>query len=133
MNSKYVNVIPIYRLVQDFLRNDIVLNRAVMSNWTIRCAERYLSLLYDRLHSEIYHSQVLRSDETPVLVNKDGRDAGAKSYMWVYRTGKIYTDAAIVLYEYQKTRKASHPHEFLKNHSDTRSYGRISSLSYFRE
>lgn len=118
MNSKYVNAIPIYRLEQEFLRNDIVLNRAVMSNWTIRCAERYLSLLYDRLHSEIYHYQVLQADETPVLVNKDGRDAGAKSYMWVYRTGKMYTDA-IILYEYQKTRKASHPREFLKNYSGT--------------
>ena len=38
----------------------------------------------------------------------------SKSYMWVYRTGKIYTDTPIILYEYQRTRKADHPREFLK-------------------
>ena len=37
--------------------------------------------------------------------------------MWVYRTGKIYTDTPIILYEYQRTRKADHPREFLKGFS----------------
>ena len=55
-----------------------------------------------------------RQDETPVLVNKDGRDAGSKSYIWVYRTGEMYGDCPIILYEYQKTRNASHPREFLR-------------------
>lgn len=117
INSKYVNAIPLYRLEQEFLRNDVVLSRQVMANWTIQCEERYLSLLYDRLHKEIYSSHVLQADETPVCVSKDGRPAGAKSYMWVYRTGKMYNAAPIVLYEYQKTRNASHPREFLKNYS----------------
>lgn len=119
MNGKYVNAIPLYRLEQEFLRNDVTLSRQVMANWTIKCAERYLSLLYDRLHKELYNSKVLQADETPVCVSKDGRPAGAKSYMWVYRTGKMYTEAPIVLYEYQKTRNASHPREFLKNYSGT--------------
>lgn len=117
MNSKYVNAIPLYRLEQEFLRNDVILSRQVMANWTIRCAERYLSLLYDKLHKEIYKSEVLQADETPVCVSKDGRAAGAKSYMWVYRTGKMYNEAPIILYEYQKTRNASHPREFLKDYS----------------
>lgn len=90
INSKYVNAIPLYCLEQEFLRNDVVISRQAMSNWTIRCSERYLSLLYDRLHKEIYNSDVLQADETPVCVSKDGRAAGAKSYMWVYRTGKMY-------------------------------------------
>ena len=34
--------------------------------------------------------------------------------MWFYRTGQMYGDCPIVLYEYQKTRNASHPREFLK-------------------
>ena len=64
----------------------------------------------------MYQYHVLHADETPVLVNKDGRDAGSKSYMWVYKTGRLY-DNPIVLYEYQKTRKSDHPREFLKNFS----------------
>ena len=86
-----------------------------MANWTIQCADRYLAVLYDYLHEKMYDYHVLQADETPVLVSKDGRPAGAKSFMWVYRTGRMYTDRQIVLYEYQKTRNASHPREFLKN------------------
>ena len=46
------------------------------------------------------------TDETPVEVTKDGRPANSKSFMWVYRSGKYHTDRVIILYEYQKTRKA---------------------------
>ena len=34
--------------------------------------------------------------------------------MWVYRTGMMYLDKQIVLYEYQPTRNANHPRSFLK-------------------
>lgn len=119
MNSKYVNAIPLYRLEQEFARNDIHIARQVMANWTILCAERYLSLLWDYLHKELYNCSVIQADETPVLVNKDGRSAGSKSYMWVYRTGKMYDCPPIVLYEYQKTRNTSHPREFLKEFKGT--------------
>ena len=37
--------------------------------------------------------------------------------MWVYRSGYLYQDEQIVLYEYQKTRNASHPRVFLKDYS----------------
>lgn len=70
--------------------------------------------MYDWLHEKIYSYHVLQADETPVVVTHDGRHAGAKSYMWVYRTGKMYTEKPIILYEYQKERKADHPREFLK-------------------
>jgi len=79
----------------------------------------YLSLLYDRLHQELYKANILQADETPVLVSKDGRPAGSRSYMWVYRTGKMYESNPIILYEYQKTRNTSHPREFLKGYSGT--------------
>ncbi len=119
MNAKYVNAIPLYRLEQEFARNDVHLSRQNMANWTILCAERYLSLLWDRLHKEMLHCSVIQADETPVLVNKDGRKAGSKSYMWVYRTGKSCGSSPVVLYEYQKTRNTSHPREFLKDYKGT--------------
>ena len=85
-----------------------------MANWCIRLAEEYLSLLYDYLHEELYSYHVIQADETPVLVNRDGRKAGSKSRMWVCRSGHLYQEQQIVLYDYQQTRKASHPREFLK-------------------
>ena len=115
MNAKYVNAVPLYRQEQEFERYGLHISRQNMANWTIQCADRYLAVLYDHLHEKLYGCHVLQADETPVLVNKDGRPAGSKSYMWVYRTGRMYTERQIVLYEYQKTRNASHPREFLKD------------------
>lgn len=42
MNGKYVNAMPLYRIEQEFLRNDIHISRQVMANWVIQCSERYL-------------------------------------------------------------------------------------------
>lgn len=115
MNEKYVKAVPLYRLEQDWKREGIPITREVMANWMIQMADRYLGILYDYLHKKLYDYHILHADETPVLVTKDGRHAGAKSYMWVYRTGQMYKDQPIVLYEYQKTRKADHPRQFLKD------------------
>ena len=117
MNAKYVNAAPLYRQEQEFKRYGLHISRQNMANWTIQCADRYLAVLYDYLHEKMYDYHVLQADETPVLVNRDGRPAGSKSYMWVYRTGRMYTDRQIVLYEYQRTRNANHPREFLKDFS----------------
>ena len=37
--------------------------------------------------------------------------------MWVYRTGKTYKKRPVILYDFQKTRSADHPMEFLKGFS----------------
>ena len=117
INGKYVNAIPLYRLEQEFRRYGLAITRQNMANWMIRLGEEYLSVLYDYLHQKLYDYHVIQADETPVLVNRDGRPAGSKSYMWVYRSGYMYPEKQIVLYEYQRTRNASHPREFLKDFS----------------
>ena len=114
MNAKYVNAVPLYRQEQEFGRYGLHISRQNMANWTIQCADRYLAILYDYLHQKLYGYHVLQADETPVLVNKDGRGPGSKSFMWVYRTGEMYTDKPIVLYEYQRTRSTDHPRRFLE-------------------
>lgn len=116
INGKYVNAVPLYRLEQEFQRYGLQITRQNMANWCIRLAEEYLSVLYEHLHEELYSYHVIQADETPVLVNHDGRKAGSKSWMWVYRSGHLYRDRQIVLYEYQQTRNASHPREFLKGY-----------------
>ena len=114
MNAKYVNGMPLDRIATDFRRNEVNISKQVMANWVIRCSERYLSPVYFRLHELLLKYNVIQQDETPVEVSKDGRPANSKSYMWVYRSGKYYTDRVIILYEYQKTRKAEHPQRFLE-------------------
>lgn len=117
INAKYVNAVPLYRQEMEFERYGIHITRAQMARWTILVAERYLSILYDYLHQKMYHYHVLQADETPVRVTKENRTEGSTHYMWVYRTSGMSGRDQIILYEYQPTRKASHPREFLKGFS----------------
>ena len=89
MNAKYTNALPLYRIEQEFQRNDVPVSRQTMANWIIMAAERYFSLLIDYLKKELFTHHVIHSDETPTQVNKDGRKAGSKSYMWVYRSNVL--------------------------------------------
>lgn len=113
-NGKYTNSLPLYRIEQEFERNDVPISRQTMANWMVMASERYFSLIVDRLHELLFTHHVIHSDETPTLVTKDGRKAGSKSYMWVY-CSNIYDPRRIVIFDYQKTRHHSHPEEFLKD------------------
>lgn len=73
MNGKYVNAVPLYRLEKEFERYGLAIPRQNMANWMIRLGEEYLGVLYDYLHSLLYDYHVIQADETPVLVNRDGR------------------------------------------------------------
>ena len=115
MTGKYVHAVPLYRLEKEFERYGLAITRQNMANWMIRLGESYIAVMYDYLHELIYNYHVIQADETPVLVNKDGRKSGSKSYMWVYRSGYMTPEKQIILYEYQLTRNASHPREFLKD------------------
>jgi len=114
LNAKYVNAVPLYRQEQEFFRYGLEISRREMAHWTILCTERYLSLLYDCMHKKLYEYHVLQADETPVRVTKENRTEGSTHYMWVYRTGKMYRDRPIILYEYQPSRNSAHPRKFLK-------------------
>ena len=113
INAKYVNAQPLRRIEKDFEQNGVSISEQNMASWTIKCAERYLSRVQEYLHRILRAHHVLQADETTVEVVKDGRKAGSKSYMWVYRTGKYEKEHPIVLYEYQKTRSHEHPLNFL--------------------
>jgi transposase len=113
MTQKYVNAVPLYRQEQDFLRNGIQLSRQTMANWMIRCAEDWLTPLYDEMKKSLLEEEVLHADETVVQVLKEpGKKATTNSYMWLYRTSKEASHP-IVVYEYQPTRSGTHPEKFL--------------------
>ena len=113
IDAKYVYSIPIYRKATEYKSIGLNISTQNMSNWVMKAADEYLYMVYDMMHAALYKEHVLQADETPVKVSKDGRPANSKSYMWVYRTGKMYAPP-IILNEYQPNRKADHPEEFLK-------------------
>lgn len=119
MNAKYTNAIPLYRIAQDFEQSDMILGRATMANWVIRCSERYLSLVYDRLQKHLCAQKIIQADETTCQVTKDGRPSDAKSYMFVYRTSEHCREKPVILYQYGKTRSKSNIQKFLNGFSGT--------------
>lgn len=117
MTQKFVMYSPLYRLEQEFNRQGLKLSRQTMSNWLLNVSEMWLQPIYSVLHEKLRKEQVLHADETTLQVLKEaGRPSTSKSYMWLYRTSGC-AEQAIVLYEYQPTRKAEHAENFLKDFS----------------
>ena len=115
--QKFVMYSPLYRLEQEFNRQGLKLSRQTMSNWLLNVSEMWLQPIYNVLHEKLHKEQVLHADETTLQVLKEaGRPSTSKSYMWLYRTSGC-AEQAIVLYEYQSTRKAEHAENFLKGFS----------------
>lgn len=120
INGKYANALPLDRQSRAFKCNGINLATNTMANWVINSANDYLSLIYDQLHKKIYDNHVIHADETPVKVMRiDGEKVvgGKQSYMWVYRNNPKQTTCPVILYDWQPTRKADHPRDFLKDFS----------------
>ena len=115
--QKFVMYSPLYRLEQEFNRQGLKLSRQTMSNWLLNVSEMWLQPIYNVLHEKLRKEPVLHADETTLQVLKEaGRPSTSKSYMWLYRTSGC-AEQAIVLYEYQSTRKAEHAENFLKGFS----------------
>ncbi len=108
INGKYVTQF-LCRLEKEFERYGLAITRQNMANWMIRLGEEYLGTMYDYLHKLLYDHHVIQADETPVLVNKDGRPAGSQSYMWVYRTGDKNRIGRSSFMNTRKRVKADHP------------------------
>ena len=116
LNGKYVNAAPLYRIEQEFMRNDVSISRQTMANWIINSAKRYFIPLVERMRQELLKLPVTQSDETPTQVIKDGKRPGSKSYMWVHRSGEFFKDRPIVIYEYQKGRSHELPLAFYRDY-----------------
>ena len=115
--QKFVMGSPLYRQEQEWAQNGILLSRQTMSNWLIKACENWLEPIYEEMKRRLCGHQVLHADETTLQVlHEDGKPAQSKSYMWLYRTSGE-AEHQIVLYDYQRDRKHTHPETFLKDFS----------------
>lgn len=122
INGKYINALPLERQSKTFKINGINLSTNTLANWVINSSDLYFSLVYDRMHELIYNNKVIHADETPAKVMRiDGKKIsnGKKTYMWVYRNRPSSKSPPIVLFDWQPSRRADHPREFLKDFSGT--------------
>jgi transposase len=112
MTQKYVEGLPLYRQEKQFNRMGLTLSRQTIANWMIYGADRWLNVLYDRMHHLLLKLDILNADETVLQVLREpGRPATSNSYLWLYRTGK--EGPPIILYDYQETRAGENPKKFL--------------------
>lgn len=87
-----------------------------MSNWVIRCSEKYLQGVYDILKEELLRRDIIQADETTVQVlSEPSKAATTDSFMWLYRSGEWNPESQIILYEYQDNRRKENPANFLGN------------------
>lgn len=116
MNQKFSCAMPLFRQEQELKRMGVKLSRQTMSNWMIAGAN-LLKPLYEKLLEYLVSQQFIHADETPVeVLCEDGKEPTAKSYMWVYRTGR-YTEHSAVLYKYEVGRSGDFAKKFLENFS----------------
>jgi hypothetical protein len=116
LNVKYVNSSALNRIEQEFERNGVNISKQTMSNWIIRCAKKYFAPFVERMKQELLTLPVTQSDETPTQVIGDSTHPNSQCYMWVHRSGELYRDRQIVIYEYQKGRDHQIPLEFYKDY-----------------
>lgn len=87
MYLKFVLGVPFNRQEKDWFRMGLVLTRADMSYWVIRCSEEWLSPIYQKIKEQLLNCEVLHMDETRIQCNKEeGRKASTDSFMWVMRS-----------------------------------------------
>ena len=118
MTGKYQNHFPLDRQSTVFKSNGVYLESNTLANWMIKASDNYLSLVYDELIKQLKQFNVIHADETPFrVIKKDKPVGGSKRYMWVYRSGTYDPNHPIIIYDYQPSRKAEHPEEFLGDYS----------------
>lgn len=116
LNVKYVNSSALNRIEQEFERNGVNISKQTMSNWIVLCAKKYFAPFVEKMKQELLTLHVTQADETPTQVIGDSNHPNSKCYMWVYRSGELYKDRPIVIYEYHKGRDHKIPLAFYKDY-----------------
>lgn len=109
--SKFVQHLPIDRLLKELHREQIEVKSNTIYNWVRMGIER-LEILYDYKFSQLRYSKYLQVDETTLAVLESiKKGATHLGYFWVYYDP--LTGSA--LFKYEKGRAAEFPEEILKN------------------
>lgn len=114
--SKFVDHLPLYRLLQLFKRQDLVISKSTIGGW-VRKASELLQPLYDTFKEKFLKGAAyIQADESPIKVqDRDKKKALHQGYMWVYRK----PDDKLILFDYNKGRSKKVPEEFLENFTGT--------------
>ena len=111
--DKYIDHLPIYRQLQRFSRENVVIASSTIESWQ-RLSAQLLHPLYESHKQHTLKNGYLQGDESPIRVqDRDKKGATHQGYMWVYRA----PIPEIVYFEYQKGRGMEFPQAVLKDFS----------------
>lgn len=109
--SKFIDHLPIYRLLQIFKRQNVTLKQTTVSGW-IGQACALLECIFDLHCKEVLKGNYLNVDETTIKVlDKDKKGTTHQGYYWVYYD----TQKKLALFDYQPGRGAIYPKTMLHN------------------
>ena len=117
--SKYCDHTPLYRQSQIFARLGVDLDRSTLAAW-VGGACWWLDALYERLCANVFASDHLFADDTPVPVLDPGRGRTKTGRLWVYaRDQRSWGGPAApaAIFVYAPDRKSERPAAHLENFS----------------
>jgi hypothetical protein len=91
--SKYCDHTPLYRQSQIFARHGVDLSRSTLVGW-IGGACWWLEALHERLYKNVFASNHLFADDTPIPVLDPGKGRTKTGRLWVF-VGAIAIAGAI--------------------------------------
>src|SRR6516165_4925277 len=117
--SKYCDHTPLYRQSQIFARLGVDLDRSTLAAW-VGGACWWLDTLYERLCANVFASDHLFADDTPVPVLDPGRGRTKIGRLWVYaRDQRSWSGSAApaAIFVFAPDRKSERPAAHLQNFS----------------
>ena len=119
--DKYVDHLPLYRIISRLKRLGIEIPRSTMCGWVAQSGDK-LELLYHKLVELVLQSNYLMVDETRMEVQtkkippkrrkkKPSKRKTHRGYLWGY----LAVTDNLLFFEYDQTRKATNPAKRLKD------------------
>ena len=115
--SKYCDHTPLYRQSQIFARHGVDLPRSTLAGW-VGGACWWLEALHERLCKNVFASDHLFADDTPVPVLDPGRGRTKTGRLWVYardQRGWGGPEPPAAVYLFAPDRKAERPASHLED------------------
>ena len=114
--SKYCDHTPLYRQAQIFARHGVELGRSTLADW-VGGACWWLEASHDLLCKDVFASNHLFADDTPIPVLDPGRGRTKTGRLWVYareQRGWSGPDPPAAVYLFAPDRKADRPASHLE-------------------
>lgn len=113
--SKFCDHLPFYRLVKMFERENIQISEPTINNSLMNVCD-LLTPLEEQQKQLLLQEDYIQADETPVKFQQnDGERKFRTGYHWVYHA----PEQKIAVFDFQPSRSAMGPNQFLKNYSGT--------------